>query len=137
MKIYVGNMSYDIKEDDLRQVFSEFGQVESVAIINDKMTNRPKGFGFVEMASSEAAQAAINALNGKELKGRAIIVNEAKPQQKSSNRSGGYGGGRGGGKGGFGGGHGGQDNKGNFGSGKGSGKGGFGKGGGGRRGGDR
>ena len=65
MKIYVGNMSYDVTEEDLRQVFGKFGQVESVAIINDKITNRPKGFGFVEMATSEAAQAAITALNGK------------------------------------------------------------------------
>jgi len=133
MKIYVGNMSYDVTEEDLRQVFGKFGQVESVAIINDKITHRPKGFGFVEMATSEAAQAAITALNGKDLKGRAIMVNEAKPQQKSANRSGG----RGGNQGGFGGGRSGQDHKGKFSGGQGGGKGGFGRSGGGRRGGDR
>ena len=131
MKIYVGNMSYEVQEDDLRQAFSEFGQVESVSIIMDKFSGRSKGFGFVEMATKEAGQAAIDGLNGKELKGRAVTVNEAKPQVK---REGGPGGGRGGGKGGFGGGggRGGQGgNKGNFGGGRGgSGGAGGGKGGG-------
>ena len=143
MKIYVGNMSYDVQEDDLRQAFGEFGQVDSVSIIMDKFSGRSKGFGFVEMSSKEAGQAAIDGLNGKELKGRAVTVNEAKPQTKTSDRGGGTGGGRGGGKGGFGGGggRGGQGNKGNFTggrSGAGGGKGGgFGGGGRGGRGGDR
>jgi RNA recognition motif-containing protein len=134
-------MSYEVNEEDLKQAFSEFGQVESVTIINDKITHRSKGFGFVEMATTEVAQAAINSLNGKNLKGRAITVNEAKPQQKSANRSGEYGGGHGGGrgenKGGFGGGHSGHGNKGNFSGAQGSVKGGFGRNGGGRRGGNR
>ena len=77
MKIYVGNMSYEVQEDDLRQAFSEFGQVESVSIIMDKFSGKSKGFGFVEMATKEAGQAAIDGLNGKELKGRTVTVNEA------------------------------------------------------------
>ena len=138
MKIYVGNMSYDVQEDDLRQAFGEFGQVDSVSVIMDKFSGRSKGFGFVEMSTKEAGEAAISGLNGKELKGRALTVNEAKPQTKNRDDRGGAGGGRGG-KGGFGGGggRGGQGNKGNFSGGAGGGKGG-GFGGGGRgRGGDR
>jgi RNA recognition motif-containing protein len=141
MKIYVGNMSYDVQEDDLRQAFSAFGQVDSVSIIMDKFSGKSKGFGFVEMSTKETGQAAIDGLNGKELKGRAVTVNEAKPQVKTD-RGGGPGGGRSGGKGGFGsgGGRGGQGNKGNLGGGRGGaggGKGGgFGSGGRGR-GGDR
>lgn len=143
MKIYVGNMSYEVQEDDLRQAFAQFGEVTSVSIINDKFSGRSKGFGFVEMATKEAGQAAIDGLNGKDLKGRALNVNEARPQEKREDR-GGYGGG---GRGGFGGGggrggeggYGGRGgNKGNMGGGRG-GKGGF-SGGGGRsggRGGDR
>jgi RNA recognition motif-containing protein len=120
MKIYVGNMSYDVQEDDLRQAFSEFGQVDSVSIIMDKFSGKSKGFGFVEMSTKEAGQAAIDGLNGKELKGRTVTVNEAKPQTKTD-RGGGPGGGRSGGKGGFGGGggRGGQGNKGNFSGGRG------------------
>lgn len=137
MKIYVGNMSYDVKEDDLRQAFSEFGEVDSVSIIMDKVTRRPKGFGFVEMSTKEAGEAAIAGLNGKDLKGRVLTVNEAKPQTKRDDR-GGAGGGRGGNRGGFGGQGG---NKGNLGGGRGGsggGKGGgFGGGGRGGRGGDR
>ncbi len=141
MKIYVGNMSYDVTEDDLRQAFNEFGEVVSVSIIMDKMTGRSKGFGFVEMATKEAGEAAIAGFNGKEFKGRAVTVNEAKPQVKRDS------GGRGGSRGGFGGGGGGRGgqggNKGNFSGGRGGaggGKGGgYGGGGGGRggRGGDR
>lgn len=151
MKIYVGNMSYDVQEDDLRQAFSQYGEVGSVSIINDKFSGRSKGFGFVEMASKEAGQAAIEGLNGKDLKGRALNVNEAKPQEKrefsgGGGGKGGYGGGYGGGggrggEGGFGGG-GGRGGKGGFGGGgrSGGGKGGFsggGAGGRGGRGGDR
>ena len=104
MKIYVGNMSYEVQEDDLRQAFSEFGQVDSVTIIIDKYSGRSKGFGFVEMSSKEAGQAAIEGLNGKDLKGRALNVNEARPQEKRESRGGSGGGGRGG----FGGGGGGR-----------------------------
>jgi len=144
MKIYVGNMSYDVQEEDLRQAFGEFGQVDSVSIIMDKISGRSKGFGFVEMSTKETGEAAISGLNGKELKGRPITVNEAKPQTKTRDARGGAGGGRGG-QGGFGGGggRGGQGNKGNFsggrgGAGGGGGKGGgFGGGGGRGRGGDR
>lgn len=137
MKIYVGNMSYDVSEDDLRQAFSEFGEVESVNVIMDKVSGKSKGFGFVEMSGKETGQAAIDGLNGKEFKGRTITVNEAKPQTTNRDeRRGGKGGARGG-KGGFGG----QGNKGNFSGGRGGaggGKGGF-SGGSGRggRGGDR
>ncbi len=144
MKIYVGNMSYEVQEEDLREAFGKFGQVDSVSIINDKFSGRSKGFGFVEMASKEEGQAAIEGLNGKDLKGRALNVNEARPQEKSRDDRGGYGGGKGGfggsgggrgGEGGFGGGRGGG-NKGNLGGGRGGGsKGGYSGGGGGGRGG--
>ena len=125
MKIYVGNMSYEVQEEDLREAFGEFGQVDSVTIIMDKFSGRSKGFGFIEMASKEEGQAAIEGMNGKDLKGRALNVNEARPQEKTRDSRGGSGGGRGG----FGGGGGGRG---------GGGKGGF-SGGGGRggRGGDR
>lgn len=97
MNIYVGNLSYKINEDDLRSAFEAFGQVESAAIIKDKYSGQSKGFGFVEMPSAEEAQSAISSLNGKELKGRPIKVNEARP--RSDNRRGrGGGGGRGGGR---------------------------------------
>jgi len=111
MKIYVGNLSYETTEEDLRQEFVAFGEVTSVSVITDKYTGRPKGFAFVEMASKSEAEAAITGLNGKTLKDRTIVVNEARP--RTDNRSGGsygdrrgsgYGGGRGGGGGGFGGG---------------------------------
>jgi RNA recognition motif-containing protein len=92
MKLYVGNLSYDVTEDDLRQAVEEFGTVESATIIKDRETGRSKGFGFVELASDTEAQAAIEGLNGKEVQGRALNVNEARP--RTENRSGG--GGRGG-----------------------------------------
>ena len=91
-KIFVGNLSYDATEDDVRSAFEAHGQVESVALITDKMTGRPRGFGFVEMPDGAAAQAAIQALNLQEIQGRAITVNEARP------RAGGGGGNRGGGR---------------------------------------
>lgn len=87
MNIYVGNLSYDITEEDLKQAFSAFGQVESVRIIKDTYDGRSKGFGFVEMAASAEANSAIEGLNGKEMKGRAVKVNEA--QSRSGNRGGG------------------------------------------------
>ncbi len=78
-KLYVGSISYNTTEDALKAAFEEAGTVESVVIIMDKMTNRSKGFGFVEMSSEEEAQKAIDMFNGKELDGRKIIVNEARP----------------------------------------------------------
>ena len=94
MNIYVGNLSYKISEDDLRSAFESFGQVESAAIIKDKYSGQSKGFGFVEMPSAEEAQSAISGLNGKELKGRAIKVNEARPRSDDRGGRGGRGGGR-------------------------------------------
>ncbi|KKL15765.1 hypothetical protein LCGC14_2502340 [marine sediment metagenome] len=98
MKIYVGNLSYEVTEEDLRQEFGAFGEVTSANIITDRDSGRPKGFGFVEMATKSEAEAAITGLNGKTLKERTIVVNEARP--RTDNRGGGYGGGRGGGSGG-------------------------------------
>ena len=101
MKIYVGNLSYETTEEELRQEFEAFGEVASVSIITDKYSGRPKGFGFVEMESVSEGQAAITGLNGKTLKERTLNVNAARP--RTDNRSGGsYGDRRGGG--GFGGG---------------------------------
>ena len=92
MKIYVGNLSYDTSEDDLRTAFEAHGKVESVAIITDRDTGRSKGFGFVEMTDDTEAQAAIDNMNQQELQGRALNVNKARPRSE-----GGRGGGRGGG----------------------------------------
>ncbi len=100
--IYVGNLSYEATEDDLRQAFEAHGEVSSVAIIKDKATGRSRGFGFVEMADNGQAQSAIKALNLYEIRGRSITVNEARPKAE---RGGGFGGGRGG----FGGGRGRRD----------------------------
>ena len=112
MKIYVGNLSYEVTEEDLRLALEEFGQVESATIIKDKRSGQSKGFGFVEMASKAEGQSAIDGLNGKELKGRTLNVNEARPRTESRGSKGGYGGGgrggQGGGRGGYGGGKGGQ-----------------------------
>jgi len=100
MKIYVGNLSYEVTEEDLRLALEEFGQVESATIIKDKYSGQSKGFGFVEMASKAEGQSAIEGLNGKELKGRALNVNEARPRTESSGGGrGGYGGGGRGGQG--------------------------------------
>ncbi|MCK5044370.1 RNA-binding protein [Candidatus Parcubacteria bacterium] len=81
-KLYVGNLPYETSEDNLKELFSEAGTVESAAIIMDKFSGRSKGFGFVEMSTEEEAQKAIDDLNGKELEGRGIIVNEARPMEK-------------------------------------------------------
>ena len=86
MNIYVGNLPWEITEEDLRKAFEEFGQVASATIIKDKFTNKPRGFGFVEMPEKEEAAAAIKALNGKELKGRPMKVNEAKPKTEGGSR---------------------------------------------------
>ena len=105
MRIYVGNFSYEMTEQELREAFEAHGQVQEVNMITDRETGRPKGFGFVEMPTSAEAQAAISALNGKEFGGRTITVNEARPRQERSSGGGGGYGNRGGG-GGFGGGRG-------------------------------
>ena len=97
MNIYVGSLSYEVTEDDLKEAFEAFGQVESVSIIKDKYSGQSKGFGFVEMPAKAEAQSAINDLNGKELKGRTLNVNEARPRTEGRGGRGGYGGGRGGG----------------------------------------
>ena len=96
MNIYVGNLSYEVTEQELQRSFEAFGQVESVNIIKDKFSGRSKGFGFVEMPDKANAQSAIKELNGKELKGRTLNVNEARPRTESRGGGGGYGGGRGG-----------------------------------------
>jgi len=102
-KLYVGNLSYDTSDSDLQRLFEEFGTVESAQVISDRETGRSKGFGFVEMGSDQEAQAAISALNGKEVGGRALTVNEAKPrEERGGGGRGGYGGGRD--RGGYGGG---------------------------------
>ncbi len=98
MKIYVGNLSYEVTEEDLRQEFVAFGEITSVSVITDKYSGRPKGFGFVEMESKAEAEAAITGLNGKTLKERTIVVNEARP--RTDRRSGGFGDSRSGGFGG-------------------------------------
>jgi RNA recognition motif-containing protein len=130
MNIYVGNLSSDVTGDDLRQAFGAFGQVESANVITDKFSGESKGFGFVEMPSKEEATAAIAGMNGKDIKGRAVSVNEARPKtDRGGGRGrGGYGGG-GGGRGGYGGG----GRSGDRGPRGGGGGGGYGGGGGGRR----
>jgi len=111
MNLYVGNLAYEVTDDDLKNAFQAHGEIQSARVIMDRYTNRSKGFGFVEMPKNEEAQAAIAALNGTQLSGRAITVNEARP--KPAREGGGFGGGdrggsrggdRGGDRGGFGGG---------------------------------
>jgi RNA recognition motif-containing protein len=80
MNIYIGNLSYNVTEDDLRQAFESFGQVESVTIVKDRYTGKSRGFGFVEMPIEDQARAAIAGMNGKELKGRMLKVDEARPK---------------------------------------------------------
>lgn len=112
-KLYVGNLSYDINKNDLEQMFAAHGTVTSAQVITDRETQRSKGFGFVEMGSEQEAQAAISALNGKSIDGRALTVNEARPQEPRSS-GGGFGGARrgpgggGGGRGPYGSGRGGS-----------------------------
>jgi cold-inducible RNA-binding protein len=108
-KLYVGNLSYNTTSSELEQLFGQHGTVQSAEVIQDRDTGRSKGFGFVQMASDQEAQAAITALNGQEQDGRALTVNVAKPREErggSRGGGGGYGGG-GGGRGGYGGGGGG------------------------------
>ena len=94
-KLYVGGLPYATTEDELEDLFSEHGTVESARVITDRMTGRSKGFGFVEMSSQEEAEAAAEKLNNSDLEGRTLVVNEARPREKRS--GGGYGGGGGGG----------------------------------------
>ncbi|HCY14724.1 MAG: RNA-binding protein [Curvibacter sp. GWA2_64_110] len=102
-KLYVGNLPYSVRDDDLQQAFGQFGTVTSAKVMMERDTGRSKGFGFVEMGSDAEAQAAINGMNGQPLSGRSLVVNEARPMEPRPPRSGGYGGGSGGG-GGYGGG---------------------------------
>jgi RNA recognition motif-containing protein len=121
-KLYVGNLPYTVRDEDLQQSFSEFGAVSSAKVMMERDTGRSKGFGFVEMGNDAQAQAAINGMNGQSLGGRSITVNEARPMEARPPRTGGFGGGDRSGGGGGGGGYGGNR----------SGGGGYGGGGGGR-----
>jgi len=87
MNIYVGNLDFSIKEDDLKNLFAEYGEVSSVKIITDKFSGRSKGFGFITMDDDSEGQAAVNELNGSEFKGRNMVVNEARPKKDDYNRS--------------------------------------------------
>ena len=114
-KLYVGNLPYSVRDEDLQQSFGQFGAVTSAKVMMERDTGRSKGFGFVEMASDAEAQAAINGMNGQPLGGRSVVVNEARPMEARPPRTGGfggggggYGGGAGGGGGGYGGGGGGR-----------------------------
>lgn len=117
MKLYVGNLSFQTSSEDLQQLFAQAGTVESAAVVEDRDTGRSRGFGFVEMASKEDGEKAIEQFNGTDLNGRNLTVNEARPREDRGNRGGGggrggYGGNRGGGgggRGGYGGGGGGRD----------------------------
>ena len=93
-KLYCGNLSYNVSNSDLDQIFGEYGTVQSAEVIQDRDTGRSKGFGFVQMGSDQEAQAAISALNGQEVDGRALTVNEAKPREDRPRGGGGGGGGR-------------------------------------------
>jgi cold-inducible RNA-binding protein len=104
MKLYVGNLSFQTSGDDLQQLFSQAGTVESASVVEDRDTGRSRGFGFVEMSSKEEGEAAIAQFNGKEVQGRALNVNEAKPREDRNGGGGGrggFGGNRGGGGGGY------------------------------------
>ena len=124
-KLYVGNLAYGVRDDELQQAFGEFGTVTSAKVMMDRDTGRSKGFGFVEMGTDAEAQAAIEGMNGQSMSGRAIVVNEARPrEERPGGFRGPYGGGGGGGAGG-----------GGYGGGGSTGGGGYGGGGGGRSGG--
>ena len=106
-KLYVGNLPYSVRDEDLQQSFGQFGAVTSAKVMMERDTGRSKGFGFVEMGSDAEAQAAINGMNGQPLGGRSVVVNEARPMEARPPRTGGFGGGGGGYGGGGGGGGGG------------------------------
>jgi cold-inducible RNA-binding protein len=124
-KLYVGNLPYTVRDEDLQQTFGQYGSVTSAKVMMERDTGRSKGFGFVEMGSDAEAQAAISGMNGQSLGGRSITVNEARPMEARPPRSGGYGGGGGGGYGGGdrsgGGGYGGGGDRGGYGGGGGRG----------------
>ncbi len=128
-KLYVGNLPYSFRDEDLQQAFAAHGNVTSAKVMMERDTGRSKGFGFVEMGSDAEAQTAINEMNGQQFGGRGLVVNEARPMEPRPPRSGGFGGGAGGGGGGYGGG-GGRSGGGGFGGGAGGGGGGYGGGGG-------
>ena len=96
-KLYVGNLPYTVRDNDLQQAFGEFGLVTSAKVMMERDTGRSKGFGFVEMGSDAEAQAAVEGMNGQSLGGRSLVVNEARPMEPRAPRSGGFGGGNGGG----------------------------------------
>ena len=126
-KLYVGNLPYSVRDEDLQQSFGQFGSVTSAKVMMERDTGRSKGFGFVEMGSDAEAQAAINGMNGQPLGGRSVVVNEARPMEARPPRTGGFGGGGGG----YGGGGGDRSGGGGYGGGGGrSGGGGYGGGGG-------
>jgi hypothetical protein len=134
-KLYVGNLPYTVRDEDLQQSFGQFGSVTSAKVMMERDTGRSKGFGFVEMGSDAEAQAAISGMNGQPLGGRSVVVNEARPMEARPPRTGGFGGGGGGGYGGGGGGGGDRSGGGGYGGGGGggggrSGGGGYGGGGG-------
>jgi len=124
-KLYVGNLPYSFRDEDLQQAFAAHGNVTSAKVMMERDTGRSKGFGFVEMGSDAEAQTAINEMNGQQFGGRGLVVNEARPMEPRPPRSGGFGGGAGGG--GYGGG--GRSGGGGFGGGAGGGGGGYGGGG--------
>jgi len=128
-KLYVGNLPYSFRDEDLQQAFAAHGNVTSAKVMMERDTGRSKGFGFVEMGSDAEAQTAINEMNGQQFGGRGLVVNEARPMEPRPPRSGGFGGGAGGGGGGYGGGGGGRSGGGGFGGGAGGGGGGYGGGG--------
>ena len=128
-KLYVGNLPYTYRDSDMEQAFSQFGTVSSAKVMMERDTGRSKGFGFVEMGSDAQAQAAVTGMNGQQIGGRALVVNEARPMEARPPRSGGFGGGGGGGGGGYGGGGGGGRREGGGGGGYGGGGSGGGRGG--------
>ena len=127
-KLYVGNLPYSYRDSDMEQAFSQYGTVSSAKVMMERDTGRSKGFGFVEMSNDAEAQAAIAGMNGQQIGGRGLVVNEARPMEARAPRSGGFGGG--GGSGGYGGGGGGYGGGGG-GGGRSGGGGGYGGGGGG------
>jgi len=129
-KLYVGNLPYSFRDEDLQQAFSAYGSVSSAKVMMERDTGRSKGFGFVEMGSDAEAQAAIGGMNGQQFGGRGLVVNEARPMEARPPRSGGFGGGAGGGR--SGGGYGGGGGGGGYGGGAGGGRSGGGGYGGGR-----
>ena len=128
-KLYVGNLPYSYRDSDMEQAFSQYGTVSSAKVMMERDTGRSKGFGFVEMSNDAEAQAAIAGMNGQQIGGRGLVVNEARPMEARAPRSGGFGGGGGGG--GYGGGGGGGGYGGGGGGGRSGGGGGYGGGGGG------